>query len=148
MSDSKIYDIAAGDFSLETDGGLETAVILSLMTWCRADAEDPVRDPRELKGWWADTDAFSDVAGDKFGSKLWICMTMPATQATLELARRYTSEALQWMLEDGIASEITVEMEIQTNLHGQKILAGRVGIQRPSSPATAWFPVWEVTLAG
>jgi phage gp46-like protein len=146
MADPKLYDLAVTDEGLETDEGLGTAVLLSLMTWARADAEDPVRDPKDLKGWFGNS--YPDVPGDQFGSKLWICQTMPATPATLELARRYTLEALQWMIVDGIAEETVVELEIQTNVHGQKVLAGRVGIRRPSSLSLSWYRVWEVTLAG
>lgn len=147
VADPKLYDLGLdGDLALETDGGLETAVILSLLTWRRADPEDPVRDAKDLKGWWGDTDGMTDVPGDHFGSKLWICMTMPATQETLELARRYTQEALQWMLVDGVADAVEVELEIQTNRDGQKVLAGRVGIQRPQSLSLSWFDVWEITL--
>jgi phage gp46-like protein len=133
--------------SLETDESLRTRVLLSLLTWARADPDDPVPDNGELKGWWGDS--YPDVAGRKYGSKLWIVQPMPASQETLQLARKYAEEALQWMVEDGIADSVTVdELEIQERPGGAMVLAGRIGIQRPGDVALAFVELWDVTLQG
>jgi phage gp46-like protein len=129
---------------LQVDEGLQTRVLISLLTWARADPDDPVPDPADLKGWWGDS--YPDVEGRKLGSKLWIVQNMPATQETLQLARKYAEEALEWMIEDGIAESISVdELEIQDR-PGGKVLAGRIGIQRPGNLALAFVEIWDVTL--
>jgi len=133
--------------SLETDESLQTRVLISLLTWTSADPDDPVPDSTDLKGWWGDS--YTDVKGRKLGSKLWIVQTMPATQETLQLARKYAEEALQWMIDDGLADSITVdELEIQERAGGVKVLAGRIGIQRPGNLALAFVRIWDVTLQG
>jgi phage gp46-like protein len=131
--------------SLETDEGLQTAVLLSLLTWCRADGEDPVSDPTDLRGWWGDS--FADTEGDRFGSKLWIVQNMPASAETLALAKKYTEEALQWMLDDGLVADISVELEIQDRPTG-KVLAGRIGLRKPEELAVSFVQMWDVSLNG
>lgn len=146
MAGTFLYDVSISDESLDTDEGLATAVQISLLTWARADDSDPVPDQTDLKGWWGDT--IADVAGDKFGSKLWICQRMPATAETLELARRYILEALQWMIEDGLVEEIQLELEIQSAASAAPVLAGQVGLKRPNTSSLAFVRLWDVSLAG
>ena len=57
-----------GKLSAELIDNIGRAVIISLFTWRRADANDDL-DSSEKYGWWADQ--FSDVVNDKIGSKLW-----------------------------------------------------------------------------
>ena len=94
-----------GDFS--TDAGLQTAVIISLFTDARADddAELPAgeTDPR---GWWGD--ALSTVAGDITGSKLWLLHREKQEKRVLLRAEQYAREALQWLVDDKVASKVTV----------------------------------------
>lgn len=142
------YNVAVNSVtkSLETDESLQTRVLISLLTWARADPDDPVPDRDDLKGWWGDS--YPDVQGRQYGSKLWIVQNMPATQETLQLAKKYAEEALAWMVEDGIADSVTVdELEIQDR-PGGKVLAGRIGIQRPGDVALAFVEIWDVTLQG
>lgn len=141
------YNIAVtGGLSLASDEGLRTAVLLSLLTWCRADAEDPVQDASDLKGWWGDS--FPDVEGDRFGSKLWIVQNMPASQETLQLAKKYAEEALAWMIEDGLVAEVSVDgLEIQERQDGF-VLAGHIGLRKPNELTVAFVEMWDVSLAG
>ena len=80
----------------------------SLFSWARAEDDD--ERPTESKmGWWADS--FSEE-GDKFGSRLWLLMRSSLTTETLALAEEYAQEALQWMIEDNIASEVIAKAEL------------------------------------
>lgn len=140
------YNVALDGQSLELDEGLQTAVILSLLTWRRADSEDPVPDKTDLKGWWGDS--FPEVEGDFFGSKLWIVQNMPATEETLQLAKTYAEEALQWMLDDGIVESVDVtDLQVQDRATGL-VLAGRIGLKRPGQVAVSWVDMWKATLSG
>lgn len=94
---------SAGDYL--PDDGLETAVRLSLYTDRRADSGDILPDGQtDRRGYWAD--AFAP--GDAFGSRLWLLARAPRTQATLDRARTYASEALQWLVTDQIAAAVSV----------------------------------------
>jgi|SRR6187431_2281472 len=132
---------------LAVDESLQTRVLISLLTWARADPDDPIPDPADLKGWWGDS--YPDVEGRKIGSKLWVVQNMPASAATLQLARKYAEESLDWMIEDGLADSISVdELEIQYRPGIGYVLDGRIGIQRPGDPALAFVQIWHVTLQG
>lgn len=127
---------------LTTDAGLRTRVLLALFTDRRADPEDAVPDASDLRGWWGDS--YPEVDGDADGSKLWLLQGMKAGPAAIEFAKAEAAAALQFLIDDGVASEITVEAEIQRGA----IMAMRVGIQRPNDPGVLWLPLWDITLAG
>ena len=90
------------------DDDLRRAVFNSLFSWARAsDSDDLPGDSRQ--GWWGDT--YSDIDGDQFGSKLWLLARSKLTEKTLQDAKTYAEDALQWMVDDGIATSVTVETE-------------------------------------
>lgn len=116
---------------------LARAVVNSLFSWARAEEDD--ERPTEAKmGWWADS--FSEE-GDKFGSRLWLLMRSALTAETLALAEEYAQEALEWMIEDNIAEEVTTKAE----LDGVDRLNLQVEIVRPNKETlTARFvDVWS-----
>lgn len=98
--------VSGPDFASDKD--LESAVIFSLFTDRRADP-DEVADPMDRRGWWADT--FPNVEGDKIGSKLWLLQREKQTQQTLNRARVYCQEALAWLVDDGVAESVDIEVE-------------------------------------
>ena len=84
---------------LTRDRGLKTAVLISLLTDRLADLTDVLPDNSgERRGWWADP---------TLGSKLWLLFRAsltPDIPAQIDIA---TIEALQWMIDEGVASDIT-----------------------------------------
>ncbi|MCU6199125.1 phage GP46 family protein [Citrobacter cronae] len=82
---------------------LPRAVIISLFSWRRANPDDNAPVPM---GWWGDT--YPTVAGDRIGSRLWLLGREKITNDTLNRARDYATEALQWMLDDGVAARINI----------------------------------------
>jgi phage gp46-like protein len=92
---------AVGRLSLETT--LQTAVIVSLLTDRRAEADDrlpflvkserPI--PADRKGWAGD-----GFGGQRIGSRLWLLQREKQTPETLRRAVFYSREALQWMIDD------------------------------------------------
>ena len=98
-------EIRGGDVALGHD--LETAVIISLFTDKRARPDDILPGASDdRRGWWGDT--YSEIENDPLGSHLWLLHREKQTQQTLNRAREYCQDALQWLIEDGIASEINV----------------------------------------
>lgn len=99
------------------------AVIISLFSWRRAEPGD-VLQSTDRYGWWGDT--YPPVANDRIGSRLWLLSREKLTASVQVAAREYAEEALQWLLDDGVAESVTVEVERQ----GLGRLAMRVLIVR------------------
>lgn len=103
-----IIDIALSGGDLVADDGLRTAVILSLLTDRRANAEDiPSDGSDDRRGWWADLLASNE--GDRFGSRLWLLSREKDLAEVRRRAETYAVEALEWFKDDGIATGIEVE---------------------------------------
>lgn len=119
---ARFFDLALEDGDLATDEGLETAVILSLFTDRRAEPDDPLPDgTNDRRGYWAD--AYNDRP---HGSRLWLLRREKERGAVLRRAKTYAEEALAWLVEDEVASEVVVEA---TNLR-RGVLQLRVEIRR------------------
>ncbi|SAL20811.1 tail protein [Caballeronia cordobensis] len=86
---------------------LVRAVIMSLFTWRRAEPDDPIDDTKW--GWWGDN--VSDVENDQIGSRLWLLAREKLTQSTLNRAEQYAKEALAHLIDDGVATRVTVAAE-------------------------------------
>lgn len=102
------FDWAMAQGALETDDGLETSVINSLFSNRVAAADDVIPDGTgNRQGFWGDM-ALDSGAPDYFGSRLWLLSRVGATKKTAALAQKYALEALQWLLDDGVAGAIDV----------------------------------------
>ena len=96
----QLFPDTSGGAELET---IEHAVIISLFTDARASDQDVIPDgTQERRGWWADP---------AFGSKLWLLKRAALTSDTVQSAKRYAAEALAWMVDEGLASELSVDAE-------------------------------------
>lgn len=101
---------------LASDGGLTTAVIISLFTDRLAAIDDDIPDKPpsgagDRRGWWGDRPIGGDAPGGKpdfIGSRLWLLAREKQTEATRQKAIGYCREALQWMIDDGIAARLDV----------------------------------------
>jgi phage gp46-like protein len=150
-----VYDntTATGDFviangDLAMDDTLDTAVLISLLTDRQADPGDTLppgnTDPR---GWWGDT-AFVQSQGDNpldlIGSKLWLRLGL-LTQATLNQMAQDVLQALNWMIEDGVAQSVTCR-PVQTGIGSAALpitIARSVGGQTAN---TSYNAVWNATM--
>lgn len=96
-------DLAVDGYDLATEDGLRTAVIVSLFTDRRAEPDDEIPDGSgDRRGWWADP---------TLGSRLWLLARAKETPDTLARARAYAIEALQWLVDDGVATAVDVTAE-------------------------------------
>lgn len=103
---------------------LRRAVVISLLTWRRAEPSDPV-DDSNLQGWWADS--YPEQPNDRIGSRLWLLRRRSITAQTLRDAQRYCEEALQWLIDDGLVTAVQVQIaRADTNR-----LTAHVQLQRP-----------------
>lgn len=81
---------------------LVSAVIVSLMA-DRLAAPNEVPAGTDRRGWWADAYA---QEGDRTGSRLWLLQRTKQLPETLQRARTYIGEALQWLVDDGFVDKI------------------------------------------
>lgn len=89
---------------------LETAVLLSLFLDRRSLDDDPIPDGTgNRRGWWGDS--YPSVAGDQYGSRLWTLARAKQTPETLAAFQELATEALTWLVEDGVAERVVVEAE-------------------------------------
>lgn len=124
----------------ETDG-LETAIRLSLFTNARALPGDELPEGEgafgeDLGGWWGD--AFLET-GSSLGSRLWLLRRAKLTAETRQRARDYALEALQWLIDDRIASDV----EVETFIPSRGCLELEVLISREGETPTRFQYLWE-----
>ncbi|MCO8324282.1 phage GP46 family protein [Burkholderia cenocepacia] len=136
--------------ALEMDDSLCTAVILSLFSDRRADADTILpHNQTDRRGWCGDefvnasTDAPRDVT-DQWGSHLWLCYVTKSTVDVLERARFAAYESLQWMLRTEIASRL----EVDASWTGENAdrLALRPRIWQSDSTRPVYDVLWGTTL--
>jgi len=103
------FELVPWDASIPTVS-LRDAVWISIFSDRRADEDEPVPDeagdPQYRGGWWADT-----YSGEEFGSRLWLLNRSNVTQETVNRARDYAAEAIQWLVDDGLAARVDVAAE-------------------------------------
>lgn len=100
-------DFAMAGYDLDSDEGMDTAIVISLFSDARANDDDQLpAGQTDRRGWWGD--AFGPVAGDRLGSRLWLLRRSKQLQSSLNEAREYAEEALAWMVEDGVAERVEV----------------------------------------
>ena len=128
-NDRRHADLVQAGATLDADGGLETLVVLSLFTDARARTADDARG--EQAGWWADS--LDTIRG----SRLWFLPWVKSNK--LRAAESMATEALQWLLSDGIA--LSVEASAHWVTHG--VMALEVFVTRRDG--TRWSRLWEIT---
>ena len=95
------------DIDNDKSDPLVRAVIISLFTWRRAHDDDVLPNAGMSRmGWWGDS--FPPVANDRVGSRLWLLARSKLTDSTAQQAQDYAEEALQWLIDDGVAARVDV----------------------------------------
>lgn len=98
------FDLAIRDGDLLGDDTLASAVLASLMADRLVEAYE-VKPREDRRGWWGD--AFAQIAGDKTGSRLWLLEREKQLAGVVQDCKHYCEEALQWAIDDGIATAVT-----------------------------------------
>ena len=103
---------------LATGNDIETAILISIFSDRVAQPGDVIPDgTNDPRGWWADDDV-------PIGSRMWLLRRAKQTTQTLQLAYDYLAEALQWMVDDGVASRFDITTQwVRTGMLGAVIVA-------------------------
>lgn len=102
-----LYDFVVEGNEFASAGGFETAIPVSLFTDARAPAA-LVAEPQNRRGWIGNLMTASTMR--QLGSILWALDQARITQETLNLARLEAQSAFQWMLDDGVALGVLVDL--------------------------------------
>lgn len=141
-------DLGRSGKNLLDDPSLATATIISLFTRRQANKDDKLPDSNnsDRMGWWADS--YADVPGRLMGSRLWLLNRSKATADVPPTAANFAVEALQWMVEDGVASLVRCIADWQPMSLGSStpLLAIQPFIYRPANP-TPYSAIWLANLA-
>jgi phage gp46-like protein len=133
------FDLSIENGNLAKVSGFDTALTVSLFTDARAN-EAQVYLPENRRGWVGNT--VNEVQGRQLGGLLWLIDQRKLTQDTLNKSIDYAKKSLNWIIEDGIADNITVTGEIipqrgiqlKINIHIDK-----------GTTETHFVRLWEVT---
>jgi phage gp46-like protein len=129
------WELAGGD--LQTGQDLETACLVSLFTDKLATPDfRPTDGTSDRRGWWADP-----YNEQPLGSNLWQLERAHKTRDTLGLAQRYASDALQWLVTDGVARTVAVDTQ-WLGLAGSTFLGIRIVIIKPDGSMTRFTYGW------
>lgn len=105
----QVADLRIKGRDIMGDDSLYTAVLVSLFTDARASHADELppelAQEADLRGYWGDA-----IADDKqtIGSKLWLLHREKQLPRVLARAEQYATEALEWLLRDGLATAVQV----------------------------------------
>lgn len=136
MSDLKLGWVETGNGDYlpgHDDDGLKTAVLISLFTDKRANAEDELPwGENDLRGYWGDTE---------IGSKLWLLSRRKITPETRKAAIQYARDSLLWLKNESIVDAVEVDAEwMKGGMLGLLITISRNG----RKPTTYKFSLnWE-----
>lgn len=102
--------ILKGD--LEKDQDLQTAILLSLFTNRRAEPTDKISG-NNMGGWWGNKyiNAINSnqQSNPKLGSRLWLLKRGKITRDTLNFAKIYANESLQWLVDDKVITNVIID---------------------------------------
>lgn len=142
MSDiSTIWDVtnAQGAWvlagaDLQSGDDLATSILISLFTDRVANASDVIPDgSTDRRGWWGDLDQTIPI-----GSRLWLLARSKLLPKVAVDAKGYITEALQWLLDDGVAAAI----DVATAIVAPNMLTAKITIRQSNGDQRALTFNW------
>jgi len=132
-----MFDLTISNGDVVRDDGLETAVTISLFTDRRVTEEEKPYLANSKRGYWGDL--FSEIDGDKMGSRLWTLEREKRTTEVLRRAEDYAREALNWMIEDGVVLSISAIASYDSN----KFINLDIKIVKPLGNESRFQVLWD-----
>lgn len=103
-----LYDIEVSGYDFRSADGFESAIPTSFFSDARANSTQ-VQEAKNRRGWVGNI--LYAVEEKELGGLLWLLDQSRITQDTLNLARSYAQDSLQWMIDDGLARAVRVQVE-------------------------------------
>jgi phage gp46-like protein len=91
-------------YGLAADHALNTAILICLFTWRRAENYDTLPSGTDPKGWWGDNVDLEENE-TKLGSRLWLLIRADLNTETGKRAEDYAYEALQPLIDQGAVAK-------------------------------------------
>lgn len=135
-----IYDLAVVNRVLESTDGMETALIVSLFTDART-SSDKVATAHNRRGWVGNI--LTANIGRSIGSTLWVYEQSRITTNILNQIRVAAQEALDWLVEDGIAKTVIVSVQQVT----ERGIVISIDIETPQGENQRYSAIWRATSA-
>ena len=136
--DYGIYDIQVSGSDFESAEGFETAIPVSLFTDARAPAVQ-VQEAKNRRGWTGNIRSI-DI-GRELGGLLWILDQSRITEDTLNFARSFAQDSLQWLLDDSLARSVEITVE-KTDNRAIKIYITIITID---NTVLRYIALWRIT---
>jgi len=132
------FDIEFANGDIVTTDDLETSIIISLFTDKRANDDELPDKGTDKRGYWGDE--FELNTGDQLGSLLWTLERRVIDETFLSKAKKYAKDALQWMIDDGVAESVDVIVE----RYSSDTVAIKVDIKKPGDVQLTEFQLkWK-----
>ena len=130
-------DLVIEDGDLKADNGLETACLISLFSDKRVAREDIPSGEINPRGWFADE--IAEPLEDKLGSILWLYDRGKLTNDAALKIEDGTRDALQWLLDDGIAKKLEI---LATVIESEKVTVA-IKIYKPDGDSIPFKFIWD-----
>jgi len=127
-------DSAGADLQGATN--LITSILIQLFTDARSNSDDPVPDSR---GWAGDS--LNPEGKQNIGSRLWIVENDFMTQDLLTKIENLATDALQTIIDQGIAKKITIDASFLNKVNGEIEL--KIDVTDPQENAQIFKYVWD-----
>jgi phage gp46-like protein len=134
---NKVFGLQVQNGDLAGDEGLETAVLISIFTDKRISDDELPTGETSKRGWWGDV--FPNVDQDQIGSRLWLLERVKRTAETLRKSEDYIKEALNWLIEDGVAASIEVTSSYDENNQ----LVAALTVIKPGGRQSRFQMLWD-----
>lgn len=137
------YDLDFKDGDFVIDKGLETSLVVSLLSDRRA-SESQIAQPELRRGWIGDL--VTSLPGYKLGSHLWLYEQARTTQETLTGIEDAAKKALTWMLDADLIINVSASA---TFVVADASVLLKITVTSPDgSTSTKAFNLWKETLNG
>jgi phage gp46-like protein len=133
-----LYDLVVDGNLFASAGGFETAIPVSLFTDARAPAA-LVAEPQNRRGWIGNLMTAQTMR--QLGSILWVLDQTRITQETMNIARLAAQDAFQWMIDDGVALAVLVDV-VRASQSG---IIVHIQITDTSNVVSRYQTLWRAT---
>ncbi|MBU6246473.1 MAG: phage GP46 family protein [Xanthomonadaceae bacterium] len=138
-------DIAIANGDIVMDETLGTSVLLSLACDRVANADDDLPAGADPRGWWGDSSPDGVTTPPPMGARFWLLRRQSLTTQTRRQAEVMARQALQWLIDNGIATDIAVTSALVGQNLGLGVQISRNG---PNGRGSSIYAAkWSATLA-